>query len=77
MARQHGLLQQVGQRIAEPQTGAPLKGASTKMFDSATNLAPPVIWNAVTNTPVLSNGLWRVALPPDADSQQFYRLQTP
>ena len=44
---------------------------------SATNLAPPVSWNAVTNTPVLSNGLWRVALPPDANSQQFYRLQTP
>ncbi|MCX6896884.1 MAG: aminotransferase class III-fold pyridoxal phosphate-dependent enzyme, partial [Verrucomicrobia bacterium] len=38
MARQHGLLQQVGQRIADPQPGTPVKGASTKMFNSATNL---------------------------------------
>lgn len=36
MARQHALLKQVGQRVAKPQASAPVRGASTKMFDSAT-----------------------------------------
>ncbi|MFA7005320.1 MAG: hypothetical protein WC429_14850, partial [Verrucomicrobiia bacterium] len=36
MARQHALLNQVGKRVAKPQTGAPVRGASTKMFDAAT-----------------------------------------
>ena len=36
MVRQHALLNKVGERIAEPQAGAPLRGASTRMFDSAT-----------------------------------------
>lgn len=38
MARQHVLLRQVGQRVTEPQTGEPSRGASTRMFDSATNV---------------------------------------
>ncbi|MFZ2643165.1 MAG: aminotransferase class III-fold pyridoxal phosphate-dependent enzyme [Verrucomicrobiia bacterium] len=36
LARQHALLKQVGERVAEPPAGAPVRGASTKMFDSAT-----------------------------------------
>lgn len=36
MARQHALLKQVGERVAELQVGATVRGASTKMFDSAT-----------------------------------------
>jgi len=38
MARQHALLKQVGKRVAKLQDGAPIRGASTKMFDSATKL---------------------------------------
>jgi 4-aminobutyrate aminotransferase-like enzyme len=36
MARQHALLKQVGERVAEPQAGAAVRGASTKMFDAST-----------------------------------------
>lgn len=36
MARQHALLKQAGKLVAEPQAGAPVRGASTRMFDSAT-----------------------------------------
>jgi 4-aminobutyrate aminotransferase-like enzyme len=37
MARQRHLLERVGERIAEPSVGAPLKGASPRRFDAATN----------------------------------------
>jgi 4-aminobutyrate aminotransferase-like enzyme len=36
MARQHALLKQVGKRVAKPQAGVPVSGASTKTFNSAT-----------------------------------------
>lgn len=38
MARQHTLLPQVGRQVAAPPADAPLRGASTRMFDSATHL---------------------------------------
>lgn len=51
MARQHALLKQVGERVAEPQAGAPVRGASTKMFDAATKLGM---------APLSALGLFRV-----------------
>lgn len=38
MVRQQALLQKVGECIAGPQAEAPVRGASTHMFDSSTNL---------------------------------------
>ena len=38
MARQHDLLQRVGERLVAPPAGASPGGASTRMFDAATNL---------------------------------------
>jgi beta-glucanase (GH16 family) len=38
------------------------------------NLAPPVVWRAVTNAPALSNGWWCVSLPTGAPAGGFYRL---
>ena len=42
----------------------------------ATNLAPPVTWSSVTNTPVPTNGQWVLPLFRATNAQQFYRLQT-
>ena len=42
---------------------------------SATNLAPPVVWNIVTNAPALLNNQWQISLPPGNDDALFYRLQ--
>ncbi len=41
----------------------------------ATNLTPPVVWAAVTNSPVLSNNQWSVAVSADSGAG-FYRLNT-
>jgi hypothetical protein len=41
---------------------------------AATNLAPPVGWSSVTNSPVPSNSQWQVTLQPDA-TRRFFRLQ--
>jgi acetylornithine/succinyldiaminopimelate/putrescine aminotransferase len=38
MARQHELLESVGDRVVEPRVGPPVRGASTRMFDAATHL---------------------------------------
>ncbi len=43
----------------------------------ATNLAPAVFWQPVTNTAVLSNGLWTVRLTPMTNATRFYQLQNP
>ena len=43
----------------------------------ATNLAPPVLWTRLTNTPSLLDGLWRVPLPVPTDGSRFYRLWAP
>lgn len=37
------------------------------------DLTPPVVWSAVTNLPVLSNGQWMVTLPRVSD-RRFYTL---
>ncbi|HKI70534.1 MAG TPA: hypothetical protein VKA67_13170, partial [Verrucomicrobiae bacterium] len=41
---------------------------------TATNLAPPVHWTAVTNATVVSNNKWKVTLPI-TNNLRFYRLQ--
>ena len=51
MARQHALLRQAGERVAETQAGTPLKGASTRMFDSATKTGM---------APLSAHGMFRV-----------------
>ena len=38
LARQHALLERVGERVVEPPAGAPVRGASTRTFDSASHL---------------------------------------
>ncbi|MDO8541963.1 MAG: aminotransferase class III-fold pyridoxal phosphate-dependent enzyme [Opitutaceae bacterium] len=38
MRRQHELLTKVGEQVVTPQPGQPRRGASTRMFDSASNL---------------------------------------
>jgi hypothetical protein len=45
-------------------------------LEAATNLAPPVAWNAATNSAVLTNDQWRVQLDPSAP-QRFFRLRAP
>ena len=42
---------------------------------TATNLAPPLVWDRVTNAPALSNGQWFVPLPITSDECRFYRLR--
>ena len=51
MARQHALLPQVGRHVCEPQAGAPLRGASTRMFDAAANF---------DLSPLSASGMFRV-----------------
>jgi hypothetical protein len=46
-------------------------------LQSATNLASPIAWTLVTNTPVLISNEWRVTLPATPSGQRFFRLQTP
>ena len=43
----------------------------------ATNLAPPVLWTRLTNTPSLLEGAWRVPLPARTEGSRFYLLRTP
>ena len=43
---------------------------------SSTNLLPPVLWSAVTNTPILQGDDWMVTLPAGG-APQFFRLQAP
>jgi hypothetical protein len=43
----------------------------------ATNLVPPVNWEAVAAPPVLSNGMFRLLLPVTNAPQQFFRLGHP
>lgn len=50
--------------------------ASSLQLYSATNLAPPVVWRAVTNAPGVSNNLQTLSLPLVGE-QQFFRLQSP
>ena len=42
---------------------------------AATNLTPPVMWIATTNSAVFSNNQWRVLLPSGTNGQRFYRMQ--
>jgi hypothetical protein len=44
---------------------------------TTTNLCPGTTWVRATNSPVLSNDYWVVALPSGTNQTQFYRLQTP
>jgi hypothetical protein len=43
---------------------------------SATNLVAP-IWTRVTNAMLLTNGEWRMPLPPTSGDRRFYRLGAP
>ena len=49
--------------------------ASYFTVHSATNLASPVAWTPLTNTPVLTSNEWRVTLPAATNGQRFFRLQ--
>lgn len=44
---------------------------------SATNLVPPTLWLRVTNLPALIGGQWQIALPSNANTARFLRLQAP
>jgi hypothetical protein len=52
-----------------PAWAAPLELCST------TNLTPPVVWQVVAQSPVISNGLFQLTLPLDSGSS-FFRLQS-
>lgn len=52
-------------------------GAAWFSLRSATNLAPPVNWIPVTNSPSVVNSQWSVTLPAGTNGQRFFRLQTP
>jgi hyaluronate lyase len=41
---------------------------------SASNLAPPVAWLPVTNSALLSNGVWALEIPSPTNDMQFFRL---
>jgi hypothetical protein len=43
---------------------------------SATNLAPPALWNPVTNLPSVSGNKWSVT-PAATNATSFYRLLAP
>lgn len=43
---------------------------------TATNLAPPVAWQATTNQPLLTNNQWEINLPPGNSSVRFFRIQS-
>jgi hypothetical protein len=43
---------------------------------SATDFTPPVNWIPATNTAVLTNNQWCVAMPAATNGQRFFRLQT-
>ncbi len=43
---------------------------------TTTNLAPPVLWQAITNAPVSNHDQQEVTLPMN-ETQQFFRLQSP
>jgi hypothetical protein len=43
---------------------------------TATNLVAPITWILATNQPVLVNTQWQIALPPNTNAVQFYRLQS-
>ena len=45
------------------------------MLYYTSELAPPITWVPVTNTPVLSNSQWNVTLPTGTNSGGFYRLE--
>jgi hypothetical protein len=73
------------------QTSAPAQGNSLVFnwpasgigftLQSATNLAPPVSWMALTNPPALitTNGItqWQVSLAPGNNSMRYYRIWAP
>jgi hypothetical protein len=50
-------------------------------LQTATNLAPPVIWTALTNQPALitTNGVkqWQISLTPGTNAMRYYRLWAP
>jgi hypothetical protein len=50
--------------------------ANDWQLSSATNLAPPVVWSPVTNSPTRSNGFLSVSLPLRFSSE-FFRLASP
>jgi hypothetical protein len=69
-----------------PELGLSLSGGSIQLtwpawaaamnLYSTPNLAPPVSWALVTNTPAISGGVFSLSLPLTGGTQ-FYRLQLP
>jgi Malectin domain/Glycosyl hydrolase family 67 N-terminus len=51
--------------------------ASGLRLYGATNLLPPVQWEAITNLPLLTNGQFHLLLPATNGPQQFFRLGHP
>ena len=51
--------------------------AAAYALQSTTNLTPPATWTALTNTPVLTNGVWHLPLGSATGGQRFFRLQSP
>jgi hypothetical protein len=49
--------------------------ANSLQLAATTNLTPPVVWVAVTNSPVPNGNLRQVSLPLN-EQQQFFRLQS-
>jgi hypothetical protein len=79
-----GSLNVSGGRATQPMVlmGSALSGGGIKLTwtNSAADLyctpslMPPVVWLAVTNPPIWSNGQWSVALSGGANGMGFYRL---
>jgi len=44
--------------------------------ESATNLAPAILWSPVTNLVQITNGVFRVVVDP-AESERYFRLKSP
>ena len=42
---------------------------------STTNLAPPIVWQKVSQLPALTNGTWSISLSPPLGGSRFFRLQ--
>jgi len=57
------------------QAAWPSSGVGFALY-TATNLASPVAWSALTNQPVWTNTQWQINLPGDPSATRFYRLES-
>jgi len=51
--------------------------ATGYVVDTATNLTSPIMWSALTNSPISTNGQWQLTLPIEDLPEQYFRLGLP